>query len=184
MRETHKEINGGMCDFTAYYRTIAQWLPNHCKIVEVGVADGFSSIFLAEQLEDMGKFYELVMVDSLQYGGANQLQEITKNVVRSKCDGIRILPLDSLNASTTIPDQWAHFVFIDASHEYEKTKADILLWYRKVQDGCILAGHDANCPDVKRAIIELIPADMLQIVQTEKDFGVWACQKVHGRKLL
>lgn len=184
MRDTHKQINDSMCDFTDYYRAIAQWLPNHCKIAEVGVADGFSSIFLAEQLEDIGKYYELVMVDSLQYGGPNQLQEIIKNVVRSKCEGIRILPVDSLNASTMIPDNWGHFIFIDASHEYEKTKADILLWYRKVMDGCILAGHDASCPDVKRAISELIPQDMLSLVPTDKNFGVWACQKTHGRQLL
>lgn len=184
MRETHKYINNGMCDFTEYYRAIAQWLPNPCKIIEVGVADGFSSIFLAEQLEDLGKSYELVMVDSLQYGGPNQLQEIIQNVVRSKCEGIRIVPMDSLNAATTCPDGWANFVFIDASHEYEKTKADILLWYRKVQDGGILAGHDATCPDVQRAINELIPRDMLQIVPTDKNFGVWACPKIHGRNLM
>lgn len=183
MRETYKLIAGGMCDFTDYYRTIAQWLPDDCKIAEVGVADGFSSIFLAEQLEDLGKKYELLMVDSLQYGSYDQLQEIVKNVVRAGCRGIRVLPMDSLNASTRLPDKWAHFVFIDASHEYEKTKADILLWHRKVQDNCILAGHDAHCPDVKRAINELIPQDALQIVQTDKNFGVWQMIKQHNKSL-
>lgn len=172
-----------MCDFTDYYRTIAHWLPDDCKIVEVGVADGYSSIFLAEQLEDLGKRYELLMVDSLQYGSYDQLQEIVNNVVRSGCRGIRILPVDSLNASTRLPDKWAHFVFIDASHEYEKTKADILLWHRKVQDGGILAGHDASCADVKKAINELISKDSLQIIQTDKNFGVWQMTKQPNKPL-
>ena len=49
------------------------------------------------------------------------------------------------------------FVFIDASHLYEQTKADIRLWYRKVKDEGILAGHDLNQEPVGRAVREVIP---------------------------
>lgn len=183
MRETYKLISGGMCDFREYYDTIAQWLPDDCKVVEVGVADGFSSIYLAEALENMGKKYELVMVDSMQYGGPHQLKEILNNVQRANLSGVRIEPKDSLNASCMFPDGWADFVFIDASHEYEPTKADIRLWYRKVKDGGRLAGHDFSCPAVKQAVLEVIPDDILNSYETEKGYGVWDCPKVNGKNL-
>ena len=52
------------------------------------------------------------------------------------------------------------FVFIDASHEYEHVKADILKWYPKVKNGGVLAGHDCypNNPEfggVYKAVTEI-----------------------------
>lgn len=50
-------------------------------------------------------------------------------------------------------------IFIDADHEYESIKADILAWQPLLAENGILSGHDyAACwPGVRRAVEELIP---------------------------
>ena len=52
------------------------------------------------------------------------------------------------------------FIFVDASHDYQSVKDDILAWQPLLVDGGVFCGHDYNypqCPDVKRAVDELIP---------------------------
>lgn len=177
MRETYKEIAGSMCDFERFYEDVANVLPLKCRVVEVGVADGRSSIFLAEKLADLGKDFELVMIDSMDYGKSDQLNTIMRNVTKSGLsDRIRIIQGDSLESSCKFPDEWAHFVFIDASHKYEQTKADIRLWYRKVMHGFYLAGHDYNMEPVHNAVTEVI-GSRVEVIKTDKDYGIWAVKR-------
>ena len=186
MRDTYKEIPGAMCDFHSYYRAIAKSLPDKCRIVEVGVADGHSAIFLAETLADMNKRFHLYMVDSLDYGGTEQANTIIRNIIRSGLgDNITFIQKGSLDASCRWPDGWAHFVFIDASHLYEETKADIRLWSRKVMDGYILAGHDMNPGEgngVWKAVTEVLPDH--EVIKTEKELGIWQIKKESYTKIL
>lgn len=169
---TYKEIAGDMCDFHKYYEQVATDLPDGCRVVEVGVADGHSAIYLAELLHAMDKKFSLVMVENMDYGKEEQQNTLLVNIIKSGlAEHIRLVALDSLNASCKFPDMWADFVFIDASHKYEPTKADIRLWLRKVKIGGILAGHDFYMDEVNQAVMEVIQTPT--IVQTEKGLGVW-----------
>ncbi len=47
------------------------------------------------------------------------------------------------------------FVFIDADHSYEATKADFENWSPLVGDQGIIAFHDSDTPGVKRFLEEL-----------------------------
>lgn len=180
MRETYKDIPGSMCDFHAFYRRIAESLPDNCRIVEVGVADGHSAIYLAERLADMGKKFKLIMVDSLDYGRSDQANTIMRNIVKSGlAEHIEFWQMSSLDASCKFPDNWAHFVFLDSSHTYEQTKAEIRLWYRKVMHLHTLAGHDMNEEsgiEVNNAVKEVLHGKYWR-EETEKGLGVWAVKK-------
>ncbi len=177
MEPYYKQITTTMCDFEPFYKRIAQEMPDNCSVVEVGVADGYSALMLAYELKSLGKNFTLFMVDNCDYGGTNQMQDILNHVYKSGLlDHIVFIPKPSLDASCRFNDNGLDFVFIDASHEYEPTKADIRLWYRKVKTGGILAGHDYwsdENPGVAQAADEVIPAEVLNVEKTDKGLGVF-----------
>ena len=181
VRQYWKEIPGTMFDFQQYYQGIAQKLPQDSRIVEVGVADGKSAIYLAETLANMNKRFHLTMIDNLDYGNVEQLTEILRNIQRSGLsEFISFLPFDSLAASCKFNDNSLQFVFIDSSHRYEPTKAEIRLWYRKVMDGYLLSGHDyfsEENPGVRTAVDEVIPAGKLRTAATDNKCGIWMVEK-------
>ena len=45
-------------------------------------------------------------------------------------------------ASALVPDGSLDFVYIDARHDYCSVKEDVELWWPKLMDGGLLAGHD------------------------------------------
>lgn len=188
MRNYSGHMDQRMFDFKEFYDTIADTLPEISTIAEVGLGDGVSSIFLAERLLNRSKEFTFHLIDSLAYGGTDQLCTIMGHLKAAKLLGdVELLPQDSLNASTRFPDNHFDFVFIDASHRYEPTKADIRLWYPKIRWGGILAGHDYHSTepgtDVKRAVNELIPEELLSVEPTAKGYGVWWVKKERDKAI-
>ena len=61
----------------------------------------------------------------------------------------------SLQAAQDFADRSIDIVFIDAAHEYDPVKEDILAWLPKVKLGGILSGHDYLCDGVKKAVDEI-----------------------------
>lgn len=180
-REYWKQIPGNMFDFKNYYNSIASKLPNRCRIVEVGVADGKSAIYLAEALLNQSKAFEMFMIDNCGYGGVDQRNEIMRNIQRAAIsEYVNFFDMDSLSASCKFNDHSLNFVFIDSSHKYEETKAEIRLWYRKLLDGSILSGHDYFSEEntgVRMAVDEVIPVEHLTTHTTENSCGVWSVVK-------
>ena len=56
------------------------------------------------------------------------------------------------------PDEYFDIVYIDASHEYECVKEDIISWLPKVKIGGILCGDDycVGWPQVVKAVDEIL----------------------------
>tara|TARA_Y200000002_G_scaffold282911_1_gene236889 strand:+ start:2459 stop:3004 length:546 start_codon:yes stop_codon:yes gene_type:complete len=59
-------------------------------------------------------------------------------------------------ATKFVEDASLDFAFIDAGHEYEDVKEDIINWYPKIKDGGFLLGHDINQAQVRRAVSEVL----------------------------
>lgn len=187
---TWDSIQGDMFDFEEYYSRMAELLPDGCRVVECGVANGKSAIFLAEKLHDLGKDFVMFMVDNLAYGGSDQLNTIIKSIVRSGLgEKIEVMAMSSLDAATKFNDNYFDFVFLDSSHQYFPTRAEILIWYHKIKENAYLSGHDYYLyHEVHDAVIELLPQkrvftdekgyfDSLEIFKTEKEYGVWQYRK-------
>jgi len=185
-----------MFDFSEYYDKIAHWLPDNCRIIEVGVANGASASYLAKKLQTMGKPFKMFWVDGMQYGGYEQYGTIRDAISEYLLDGdVSVMPMNSLDASCKFNDKSLDFVFLDSSHEYEQTKAEIRLWQHKLKDGGILAGHDYNQGEgigVFDAVNEIVPREItrepiegqtfepeqfLYTYETGSGFGVWEFTK-------
>jgi cephalosporin hydroxylase len=188
-----------MFDFPHFYQRIAKELPDNCKVLECGVADGDSALFLAQELNRLGKKFKLYMVDNMDYGRYLQMKKIYENIIKSGLgEFIEVVPFASLEAANLFNDGYLDFCYIDSSHEYEETKKEIRAWYPKVKDECILAGHDYNADEVRRAVEEVVPKvfvrdnlgdrsfnpeNVLQSEDTLNNFGVWFFKKQWYLKL-
>ena len=185
MREYAKNIDSTMFDFSGYYDKIAELMPDNCRIVECGVANGASAIYLAEAILNLGKTIErFILVDDLSYGGSDQAQTIINHVIQSGIKEFEFIQKSSLDASCKFPDGYLHFCFIDSSHTYKGTRSEIRCWWHCIKDGWVLSGHDANMPEVKQAVEEVVPLDQLRVLKTDKDFGVWELIKNNEIKML
>ena len=65
---------------------------------------------------------------------------------------LKMLKMDSINASFHVNDNELDFVFIDADHEKNSVVMDIKSWEGKVKPGGSMTGHDADWPTVKAAL--------------------------------
>lgn len=182
MRNYSESINGSMFDFGDYYLRVAEWVPSPARIVEVGLGHGKSCIFLAEAILNLGKDIErFIAVDNCEYGGVHQRNEIIANLVKSGLGNkIEFMEMSSLDASTKFPDGYFNYVFLDSSHQYGQTKAEIKLWYLKLLHDGILSGHDifsSENKEVSQAVKEVIPSGRLLTYETAMGNGVWSVIK-------
>src|SRR5574337_1235469 len=56
------------------------------------------------------------------------------------------LKMSSREAAALLDGARFPFIYIDALHEYEHVRADILLWLPRLRDGGTIALHDYNLP--------------------------------------
>lgn len=174
-----------MSDFPDFYWWIATQLPPDAWIAELGVSDGRSVILMASIMNELQRPCTIWAVDNFSYGLDLQRKTFEKNVLNSGETTIQTMDMESLTASCRCQDYQFDFVFIDSSHLYEMTKAEIRLWIHKVKYGGILGGHDyADNEEVKRAVDELIPPEHLMIRETTHGHGVWYMTRTPDFKLL
>jgi len=161
----------GWFNYCQFYGSMAKRLQDGDTIAEIGVWMGRSIIFMAQTLKRMGKRVKLIAVDTFkgEPGQSEHVEAVAahggslravfeSNLARcGVADMVQVIESDSADAAYMIPDGSLAFCYIDAAHEYEGVKRDILAWKGKVKPGGIFAGHDAQHPPVMKAVEELLP---------------------------
>jgi len=119
------------------------------NFVELGVAEGKTSRFILDHIDDL----EITCIDPYiqykgyrgshhgSYGKLLKKYECAKKILFSD-DRVTFLKMTSEEAVKTVRAKSKDLVFIDANHYYEWVKKDIDLWWPIVREGGILAGHD------------------------------------------
>lgn len=145
--------------------------------VELGVATGVTTMYL---LKNCPTLTYLVGIDSWEeehvkqwWTPKNSNTEANFRKKFEKFNQLKIMKGISWDIANQFKDEAFDFIFIDASHDYESVKKDIVAWYPKIKRYGILSGHDFNLPSVKQAVVEtlLYPND------TEID-NCWFYRKV------
>jgi len=171
-----------LCD-TQFYKAMIDRVQSPAHFVEVGSYKGRSSAYMAVECANSGKVIQFDCVDTWmgseehQKGKNfedddvvnNRLFEVFTNNMKPVEGLYKAIRLASVDAAATYEDGSLDFVFIDASHDYENVKADVIAWYPKVKVGGIISGHDFH-HDVADAVHELL-------WNVENYNGCWVVEK-------
>lgn len=131
------------------YSRMVNQCNNNSKFIEVGSWKGKSSAYMAVEIANSNKQIEFICIDTWEGSIEHQndpnlhnLYNIFKSNMSPLAGYYTEIKMKSLDAVKLFDDNSIDFVFIDASHEYEDVKNDILQWYPKIKVGGVLAGHD------------------------------------------
>ena len=158
------EIQGWMEDCSLEW--LAEQASCHRAIVEIGSWLGKSTRALAENThgvvyavdtwigshDDGNTLHRDILADKPE---GWLFDEFKRNM--EDLDNILIMKMTSLKAAEKLKGQRFDMIFIDASHNYEAVKSDILAWRPLLTDGGLFCGHDyfGDC-GVTRAVNELL----------------------------
>jgi len=135
---------------------------NHkIKIAEIGVFLGRCTALWNVELINQNIQYDYYAID--HFLGSSEHE---KNVdYYGQClkklspilDKIKIIKNNSVSESQNYSNEYFDVVYIDASHEYEYVKEDIISWYPKVKNGGVICGDDYHTgwPGVIEAVNEI-----------------------------
>lgn len=155
-------------DYCALFDRVVETCPPNSWLVEIGIFHGASLRHLAHSAKAADKNLTVLGVDwcrgSVEHrahieslpgrnlAGAAMETLITAGVA----DDCALICAPSQFAARFVPDGSCAMVFIDAAHDYDSVKADILTWLPKVASGGALAGHDwFTFPGVRQAVCDV-----------------------------
>ncbi len=144
----------------AIQRAVKQ-LPTGARVVELGSFQGRSSVAIAAVLPPESILY---CVDhfkgspehlSMNIDITNLLEAFTNNIEKFGVkDKIIPLAMSTAEAAEKFEAESLDLILLDAAHDYDSVKADLLQWYPKLKPGGFLFCDDyaPNWPGVVRAI--------------------------------
>jgi predicted O-methyltransferase YrrM len=159
------------------------------KLVEVGSWKGKSaSVFCIATHPTDVKIY---CIDTWKgseehkdHDTSNLLNEFKNNLQKFNfLDRVNIQQGPSVEVSKLHQNESCDLIFIDAAHDYENVKADILAWYPKLKKNGIMIGHDY--PDPAATDFQELKQAVHEEVKDKKDLfedfgyfaGIWGAIK-------
>ena len=189
MEHFYQNIGEDWMDYQSLYSEMVNHFTDNSHFVEIGSWKGRSASYMAVEIFNSRKNIKFDCVDtwcgSVEHLDPNSYhfqQELINDKdwlyyqflqnTRPVCDTITPIRMTSLDAVSLYENRSLDFIFIDASHEYEDVKKDIIGWYPKLKLGGIIAGHDYTSYDgVKQAVDEILINKNL-IVRLENSYWI------------
>lgn len=137
------------------YDLINEYVNPKTVMVEIGSFSGVSSELFALHCHtihcvDLWQPYSEIVDSNMSEGEVrfDNMIKGYKNIVKIK--------QSSTDASKTFENGSLDLVYIDAAHDYQNVKNDILQWLPKVASKGFIAGHDYTIPGVSQAVNEVL----------------------------
>jgi hypothetical protein len=152
-------------------------------VVEVGVYDAKNIFYLAKKFPktqfygvDLWKYFPTERLRKLPIDSHEGWEELHKDILleASKIPNVTLLRGYSNIESLKFEDKSLDLVFIDANHDYEYVKNDILAWLPKIKDSGLISGHDFSLQyvGVIKAVTEIFGFDNFDVLSD----SVWVTQ--------
>jgi predicted O-methyltransferase YrrM len=119
-----------------------EFISPESTIVEVGSFSGVSSELFALHCKEIycvdmwDAYWEITDMQRVQFAESSfdNMKKLYSNIYKIK--------KTSVDASKDFKDQSIDFVYIDAAHDYNSVREDLLTWLPKVKKGGFISGHD------------------------------------------
>lgn len=154
----------------------SQELLNHKK----RVFDGKNLFYLAQKFPNT----QFIGIDLWQHFPTNRINRLPLNEQKEwdnlyallvkqseEFNNLTLIRGYSSNESKSFQDGSVDFVFIDANHDYQFVKDDILAWLPKISKNGLIGGHDYSLGwlGVIKAVTEIFGTDVIDVL----DDAVW-----------
>lgn len=179
--KTIDQIQGWLWPYQAY---VLYAIASHSKgkLVEVGSWKGKSTSTFCFATEK--KDIEIYCVDTWQgseehkeFDIPNLLNDFKNNLSKFNfLERVNIQQGPSVEIAKIHQDESCDIIFIDAAHDYENVKADILAWYPKLKKNGIMIGHDYPDPSAKdfQELKKAVDEEVKNKKELFDDFGYFA----------
>lgn len=146
--------------------TLLLRLPLKSRTAHVGILCGRHLASVADVLA--GRQLSVLAVDTWEGSPPPQREaddwpaivaEYMRTLADFRIDRVHTCKMSSAQAAAAFSGERFGLVFIDAAHDYDSIRADILAWKPLLTPGGVLCGHDFSegWPGVVEAVNELLP---------------------------
>jgi predicted O-methyltransferase YrrM len=151
--------------YESLYSSMVSKFNDGSRFVEVGTWKGMSACFMAVEIINSGKNIQFDCVDTWEFfdwfvdinksAYENLYETFLKNIEPVK-NNIKIIRMISWEGASNYENESIDFAFIDAGHDYNSIKKDLISWLPKIKKGGVIAGHDYYHKPIFDAVHEVI----------------------------
>ena len=172
-----------------FHRNVLGFILNQKNLIESGVEIGVQQGEFSEILLQTWQGKKLYLVDCWQHQNQGyfdvahvnnntheQYYQSTIKRISPYKDRTEIYKKYSSDAVNLFEDNSLDFVYIDANHKYESVLEDMNLWYPKVRQGGLLAGHDCIDDTSDWGVFGVLSAVNSFCKKTSKEYTTGPCK--------
>jgi predicted O-methyltransferase YrrM len=155
-------------------KTILPFFKEKIIIAEIGVYKGRGTAMWNVHLINEKIPYDYYAID--HFLGSDEHQKdvdyfnITKENLKSIINNINLIKKSSIESCVEFKNEFFDVIYIDASHDYESVKTDILSWLPKLKKNGIICGDDyiSGWPGVIMAVDEIFGKEKINTIGSQQ----------------